>query len=123
MTGDNMTFKRKNLGNEGEKKACDYLELQGFEVLEMNHRNKIGEIDIIAKDGDILCFVEVKTKTGEGFGLPEEMVNSRKQQKIIRTAECYLIEKELVDVNWRIDVIAVDSGKGEIRLIKNAVER
>lgn len=116
-----MTFQRKTLGKFGEDQAEKELLKLGYEILERNYRNKIGEIDIIAKDNGVLCFVEVKAKTGSEFGLPEEMVNAKKQNKIIKTAEYYLIDKELSDIDWRIDVVAVE--EEEIRVLKNAVER
>lgn len=118
-----MTFERKSLGQEGEDEAADKLQELGYRILERNYRNKIGEIDILAKDKEVLCFVEVKTKTNDNFGLPEEMVDKRKQKKIIKTAEYYLQENELYDIDWRIDVVAVDRGRDEIRVLKNAVER
>jgi len=118
-----MTFERKNLGQQGEDEAEVELLRLGYEILERNYRNKIGEIDIVAKDEEYLCFVEVKTKSGSGYGSPEEMVGQRKQNKIMRTAEYYLLENELTDIDWRVDVVAVDYDKGEIRVIKNAVVR
>ncbi|OIP22637.1 YraN family protein [bacterium CG_4_10_14_0_2_um_filter_33_32] len=117
-----MTFQRKNLGKFGEDEAVQELQSFGYKVLERNYRNQIGEIDIIGKDGSTLCFIEVKTKSGIGFGSPEEMVNKRKQQKIIRIAQLYLLENKLKDIDWRIDVVAVDNSNDEIRIIKNAVE-
>lgn len=117
-----MTFKRKSLGQKGENEAVRELLGLGFEILEQNYRNKIGEIDIIAQEKGSLCFVEVKTKSSHGYGIPEEMVDKRKQSKLIKTAQYYLYEKELNDANWRIDVVAVDKETEEVRLIRNAVE-
>ncbi len=120
-----MSFYRKRIGVKGEKIALDYLEKQGYQILEQNFKCKIGEIDIIAKDGDFLVFVEVKAKTGLDFGMPEEMVGRRKQQKIIKVSEYYLYKNNFQDINWRIDVVALEfrlSGELEkINLIKNAV--
>jgi len=117
-----MSDYNKTLGNSGEDEAEGELKRLGYTILERNHRNKIGEIDIIGKDGETLCFVEVKTKTGSGFGTPEEMVNFRKQNKLIKTAEYYLNDNEIgQDIDWRIDVVAVDREKDQIRLIRNAV--
>lgn len=115
-----MTFKRKQLGVLGEDLAEETLLKEGYKIIERNYRNKIGEIDIIAMDGGVYCFVEVKYKSGQGFGIPEEMVDKRKQNKIIKTAKGYILEQELNDIDWRIDVVAVDNA--EVRLIKNAVE-
>lgn len=120
-----MTLKRKKLGSEAERITADYLESQGLEILERNHRNRIGEIDIIAKEGSIFVFVEVKAKTGYGRGSPEEMVDRRKQRKIIQIAQAYFLQKEISDPEWRIDVVAVDFdnfGQYKINWLKSAVE-
>lgn len=117
-----MTFARKNLGQQGEDEATQKLLELGYEIKERNYRNIIGEIDIIAQDKDILCFIEVKTKSSSGYGSPEEMVDKRKQRKIIRTAQLYLSENRLQNINWRIDVVAINKENREIRVIKNAVE-
>lgn len=120
-----MTRQRKVLGNSAEDIAVGFLEKQGLKIVARNHRNKIGEIDIIAKDGDIFVIVEVKAKTGEGRGSPEEMVDFRKQRKVKRTAEAYFLEKEVEDPDWRIDVVAVEFdllGNPKINWIKSAVE-
>lgn len=116
-----MTFERKHLGQEGEDEAEEELIRQGYEILQRNYKNKIGEIDIVAKDDGILCFVEVKTKSGHGYGTPEEMVGYRKQNKILKTAEFYLLENNLENIDWRVDVVAVDKESREIRLLKNVV--
>lgn len=117
-----MTFERKNLGQLGEDLAEQKLIEIGYKIKERNYHNIIGEIDIVAYDKGILCFVEVKTKTGSSFGTPEEMVNNKKQRKIIKTAQLYLSENNLEDIDWRIDVVAVDKEREEIRIIKSAVE-
>lgn len=120
-----MTKQRKKLGSEAENIAAGYLESQGLKILERNHRNKIGEIDLIAKDGDIFVIVEVKAKTGVGRGSPEEMVNFYKQRKLIKTAESYFMLNKTDNPDWRIDVVAVEYGlfgDYKINWIKNAVE-
>lgn len=114
-----MTFARKNLGQQGEDEAAAELLSRGYEIVGRNCTNKIGEIDIIAKDGGVLCFIEVKTKTNSLFGTPEDMVGKKKQLKILKTAELYLLENNLQNIDWRIDVVAVDYEKEEIRVIKN----
>ena len=118
-----MTFKRKILGASGEDEAEEELLKEGYEILQKNYKNKIGEIDIVAKDGEVYCFVEVKTKSDHSYGSPEEMVGPRKQRKILKTAEYYLLENNLDNVDWRVDVVAVDKKEGEIRVIKNVVVR
>lgn len=117
----------KQLGDRGELLAINYLKLKGYKILERNFRCKFGEIDLIAKDKDVIVFVEVKTKRGIDFGLPEEMVNQRKRKKLIKLSQFYIIEKELFNQPIRIDVVAIEMNKNgektktKIRLIKNAV--
>ena len=93
--------------------------------MERNFRCSYGEIDIVAEEGDDLVFVEVKTRRGSAYGLPEEAVTARKQQKLIQVATAYLDLHGCMERAWRIDVIAVQlstSGKlEEIRLYRYAV--
>jgi len=96
--------------------------------MDRNFRSRFGEIDIIAKDnqGDILVFVEVKTRMSDIFGLPEESVIYSKQQKLIKTVLFYLQEKrELADMDFRIDVMGIeidqDYRRARVKHIKNAV--
>jgi len=99
-------------GRLAEDLATQALRGKGYEILERNFANKFGEIDIIAKDGETLVFVEVKAKTGEEFGLPEEMVGKGKLAKIRQMAGVYLEEQSFL---CRIDVVAmVFSPEGEV---------
>lgn len=82
----------QDIGNRGETAACRYLKKNGYKIVERNYRKKCGEIDIIAKKDDMLCFVEVKTRKSINFGLPCEFVTQSKQQKIIHTAYTYIQE-------------------------------
>lgn len=121
-----MTHQRKQLGAQGEQWAREELEKRGYRVLETNWRSYLGELDIIAQKEGKIVFVEVKTKTGLGYGSPEEMVDRRKQWKLIRTAESYLEAQDLQNADWRIDVVAIgldSAGRPKIELIENAVER
>ena len=98
----------KILGNKGESLAYDYLKKQGLTILERNYKNKIGEIDIICKDGDVLVFVEVKHRESLKFGYPREAVNYHKQQKIRNVAAGYLKYKNLYEkCAVRFDVIDI----------------
>jgi len=96
-------------GREGEKEAKIYLEKLGYQFLEANYKNKIGEIDLIMTDGDSLVFVEVKLKTGINSGCPEDMIDSRKLYQIKRTAESYAVENGLniYKQKFRIDVVCI----------------
>lgn len=91
-------------GKHGEDVAVELLKNKGYAVLERNWRNKFGEIDIITQKDGVLVFVEVKTKIGELFGLPEEMVGKGKLQKVRNMATVYMNGKE---TPCRIDVVAV----------------
>lgn len=113
---------RKNLGKTGENLACEYLKANKIKVLDKNYKNKIGEIDIIAKDGDTVAFIEVKTRSSYIFGTPAEAVNYKKQQKIIKTALKWMTDKNYED-DIRFDVIEVlinETGAPDINYIKNA---
>ena len=98
----------KVLGVKGEVLAKNYLLKHGYEIIEINYKNKIGEIDIIAKQGKTLVFVEVKARSSKSFGLPREAVNIYKQRKIRQVATAYLIKNNLYEkCNIRFDVIDV----------------
>lgn len=99
---------RRTLGGEYEKKAGAYLIQQGYRILEYNFRCKSGEIDIIAKDGDYLVFVEVKYRKTASSGNPLEAVGRRKQQTVSRAAMFYCLSHGYgTDTPCRFDVIAV----------------
>ncbi len=97
----------QKIGKIGEEKACRYLKRKGFEILAQNYWAPSGEIDIIAKDRDILVFVEVKTRSSRQFGMPSDAVHHQKQQHIIRTAQHYIDKKQLYDTPARFDVIEI----------------
>jgi putative endonuclease len=119
-------MKRKTTGDIGEKLAADYLTNHGYEIIETNYRCKEGEVDIIARDGDYLVFIEVRTKNSLVFGSPEESVTTTKKQHLKNVAAHYLESQENLFRQWRIDFVAVEldrSGKTRrIEVIKNAVE-
>lgn len=95
------------VGDIGEKAAVDYLHNAGYDILERKYRSRIGEIDIIAKNKNILVFVEVKTRRNTTYGFPAEAVTYRKQQKIINTALCYLQQIHNTNIHCRFDVIEI----------------
>lgn len=110
------------IGKFGEDLACIYLKKLGYKIVERNFRIRGGEIDIIAKDGEILVYVEVKTRTSRKFGLPEEAVGFHKIKFLERAAKFYRVSKNNLPDLERIDVVAVDLSEKEpnIKLIKNA---
>lgn len=105
----------KKIGDMGEDHAAAYLKKQGYKIIERNYRKNYGEIDIIARKSDMLCFVEVKTRHSNTITQPYEAVDFRKQTKIIRTASAYLIEKRL-ETNCRFDVCEVFVDKESLKL-------
>lgn len=120
-----MTIEKAKLGQWGENLAADYLQKQGYRIIERNFRNALGEIDIIAREGDTLCFVEVRTKTSLEQGHPLESISERKKRHMIRMAASYLKDKRLFDADVRFDVVAVlpeNEGEDRLELIKNAFE-
>lgn len=108
----------KVVGNLGEKLAESYLKKQKYYILEKNYKNKLGEIDIIAKDGETLVFIEVKTRKTTEFGLPREAVTKFKQNKIRLVATEYLKKNNSLNASCRCDVI--DILDDNITHIKNA---
>ncbi|RGZ01511.1 YraN family protein [Clostridium sp. AM58-1XD] len=108
---------RRQTGSEKEALAASYLEKQGCRILERNYRNHCGEIDLIAKDGDTLVFVEVKYRRTIKNGWPEEAVDLKKQKRI-RTAACLYLAGKSMDIPCRFDVVSI---LGEtIRWIRDA---
>ncbi len=92
------------LGDAGERAAIQHLRGQGFRIITRNYRNAAGEIDFIAREGEILVFVEVKTRRS---GQPVEAVNLEKQRRLARAALVFLRRYRLLDHRWRFDVVAV----------------
>ncbi|MBU1196756.1 MAG: YraN family protein [Proteobacteria bacterium] len=120
-----MATDKINLGLQGETLAVFFLKKNGFNILETNFRTKFCEIDIIAKEDNTLCFIEVKTRTSLKKGLPKESVNPAKQKKIILGAQFYLKSCRLDNIRVRFDVVEIyvntekDSAP-HIHIIKNA---
>lgn len=110
------------LGKSGEKQAYDFLRDNGYKVLFKNYRTTFGEIDIIARDKDTLCFIEVKTRSSDRFGLPKEAVGERKQQQISKAALFFLKENNMLERKSRFDVVSVilSENKRTVELLKDA---
>ncbi len=120
-----MTQQRLDLGKLGEEQAVARLKKEGYRIILRNYRNTFGEIDIIAQDGKILCFVEVRTRTQDWHGHPFDSISLTKQKKIIRAAQGYLAERDAQDTEARFDVVAVtpqENGGCSVELIKDAFE-
>ena len=108
----------KAIGNYGEKLAVKYLKKQGYQIVKTNYRLKIGEVDIIALDGEWLVFVEVKYRSTALYGMPNEAVDKYKREKIRRVALQFLQLKSMTDAYVRFDVVQILGD--EIQLLKNA---
>jgi len=110
----------RRLGKLGEDIAVKYLRKNGYQIIERNFRNKLGEIDIIAREGDVISFIEVKSRGSEQFGSGLEAIDKRKMRKLSQVALTYIKLHSLEDVMCRFDVLALSDSK--IDLIKNAFE-
>jgi uncharacterized protein (TIGR00252 family) len=114
------------VGRLGEELASRHLEERGYVVCQMNYRCPVGEMDIVALDGECLAFVEVRTRRSSKFGSAAESITRAKQQKLVEVAETYLQEHGSSTADWRIDVVSVQMSRQgtveHIDLIRNAVE-
>ncbi|MEA2531959.1 MAG: putative endonuclease [Thermomicrobiales bacterium] len=107
---------RTRLGRSGEGLARAYLERQGFVFLAANWRCRLGELDLVMRDGDDLVFVEVKTRHGDEAGRAEEGISAAQAQRILASAEWFLSEhQDLESSIWRVDLVAVTlDGNGAV---------
>ncbi len=111
------------LGEKGEELAVKFLKKQGYKIIRQNYRTPIGEIDIIAKDGETLVFIEVKTRESIEYGMPFEAINRLKKRKIANVALLYLKKfKEMPPCRFDVVSIYYEKGKPEFELIKDAFE-
>lgn len=98
---------KRQLGTQKERLAGKLLMKNGYEIISFNYRCRFGEIDIIAKENDMLVFVEVKYRSNEKMGMPQEAVDIRKQHKIIQVARYYCLSHGLSQMPCRFDVVAI----------------
>ena len=98
---------RAEIGKWGEDIAARYLEDKGYKIVARHFTHRIGEIDIVAAKGGRIIFVEVKTRTNNRFGAPEESIGWSKQNKLRRTADVYMLQHRLHNVPYQIDSVAV----------------
>ncbi|MBT3230534.1 YraN family protein [Candidatus Uhrbacteria bacterium] len=103
---------RRRFGNKAENLAARFLVSKGYKILKRQYRTRGGEIDLIALDGDEIVFIEVKARTTNEFGYPEESVTRDKLRKIQATAELYLSKSKSLNSPYRIEVVAVEYQKG-----------
>lgn len=119
---------RQRLGKWGETQAAQYLAGAGYAILTRNYRTPYGEIDLVSRhetlEGQVLVFVEVKTRSSQAFGYPEESITASKQEHLLAGAQYYLQQHSDWEGGWRIDVIAIQrlqQGAVQIRHFENAV--
>lgn len=120
-----MTNKRIRTGKWGESIAVDFLQENGFRILERNYRSGYGEVDIIAQKDQAIVFFEVKTRTNRAFGLPEDTITAAKRTHLEATAQMYMQEHPEYEGECRIDVLAIEIIAGsenlEITWFENAI--
>ena len=131
MFGDRMSQRqesgndnRRHTGTHGESLAAKVLKKNGYKIIEQNYRSKLGEIDIIARDGGVLAFVEVKARRTDRFGDPKWAVTRQKQRKISMVALDYLKRTGQIEKRARFDVVAIRllPGQPDVEIIRNAFE-
>jgi putative endonuclease len=105
-----------DLGRKGERLAVRHLRRKGYRILKRNFHTRRGEIDIVARQGDQIVFVEVKTARGTSYGVPRDWVDPRKQARIIYAAVVYLALQKIQDAECRFDVIAIELNRKRPRL-------
>jgi putative endonuclease len=119
-----MSTRNIELGAAGEELAIDFLKNKGYRIIKRNYKNKLGEVDIIAKDKETFCFVEVRTRTSREMGSPLESITKNKKHQITKAALCYLKENKLWEAPCRFDVVSImhDGSGSDIELIQDAFE-
>lgn len=103
---------RRERGREGEALAAEYLAARGFRILDRNHRTPRGEVDLVCRDGAVLCFVEVRSRTSDAQGGPEETVGVRKARRVVAAATDWALGHGGLEQEIRFDVVAVTFGEG-----------
>ena len=119
-----MSKERLELGRLGEGLALKKIRRLGYKMIICNYRCALGEIDIIAKDGDTLVFIEIKTRKGKSIGYAKEAVDARKRRQLSKVALAYMKSNDCCEAKARFDVVAVciDKNKPEIEVVKNAFD-
>ncbi|MDA8138871.1 MAG: YraN family protein [Desulfobacteraceae bacterium] len=119
-----MSDDRKNFGRQSEEAAARFLKRQGYEIIERNARNTLGEIDIVAKHKNVIVFVEVKARRSQSFGHPKYAVTPAKQRKLSMVALAYLKKLGTTRMPARFDVVTVQPTQEgpHIEVITNAFE-
>lgn len=111
----------RSVGNVAEQRAAEMLERRGYKILHRNYACRLGEVDLIAEDGDVLAFVEVRSRTSSRYGEAIETIDATKRRRIALTAHHYLVTRNLENRACRFDVVTVQ-GDAEPELLKDAFQ-
>jgi putative endonuclease len=119
-----VTKERLDLGKWGEDMALKKVKKLGYRCLARNYRCPLGEVDLIARDGDSLVFIEIKTRRGRSLEYAKEAVNQRKRRQLSKVALNYMKSNGFTDVRARFDVVVINLNREqqEIEVIRNAFE-
>ena len=124
LLSKNSSEKAVDIGKHGEHIAEKILKKQGYKIIERNFNTRFGEIDIIAQDGEYICFVEVRMRKTDSYGTPAETIDKYKREKLIHAARIYVQKNCLHDAPLRFDAVAIIGNLHEYKyeVIKNAFE-
>jgi putative endonuclease len=119
-----MTRERLDLGRWGEDLALKKVKKLGYRCIARNYRCPLGEVDLIARDGDTLVFIEIKTRRGRSLEYAKEAVNQRKRRQLSKVALAYMKANGFEDASARFDVVVINlnGGKQEIEVVRNAFD-
>ncbi|UCF55854.1 MAG: YraN family protein [Deltaproteobacteria bacterium] len=119
-----MTKERLDLGKRGEELALKKVKRLGYKCVTRNYRCPLGEVDLVAKDGDCLVFIEIKTRKGKSLGYAKEAIDGRKRRQLSKVALAYMKSNNCCEVKSRFDVVAINlkDDEEEIEVIQNAFE-
>lgn len=121
-----MTIERQDLGREGERLALHTLQGLGYTCVARNYRCALGEVDVVARDGETLVFVEIKTRKGRGLEYAKSAVTERKKRQLSKVALSYMKANHCCDAKARFDVVAIcmvrGAGEAQVEVIRNAFE-
>ena len=119
-----MTRERLDLGRLGEDLALKKIKSLGYKCIARNYRCPLGEVDLIARDGDTLVFIEIKTRRGRSLGYAKESINERKKRQLSKVALAYMKSHDAAYAKSRFDVVAVHIREGmhEIEVVRNAFD-
>lgn len=107
---------KNSLGRQGEQFVVQYIEQLGWKVISKNYHSRFGEIDIIAMDGREIVFIEVKARSNREYGEPQESVDRRKLNKMIKTAQLYLLSKQQENESYRFDLFTLKKSQNGLQI-------